>query len=374
MPPRKKKNDATNSVASAKPKLVKVRQSDVPRHTIDEALRVGRALSDQYGKQPTRPLEVAKAMGMAPTTGKFETLTGASIAYGFTEGGSRADVISLTDLGRRVLAPQEEGDDLRAKREALLIPRVCKEFLEKYDGSPLPRQDIGRNVLEGMGVPAPATERTMKLIVESADELGLIDDINGKKYANLRPSGAPVIEAIDDPELGHEADDDEETAPGDPPKFQPVIPTAPEPEPTTVNRKVFISHGKDKAIVNQLKELLVYGDFEPVVSVEIETTSKPVPDKVMDDMRACAAGIIHVGMERKVTDEDGAEHQMLNQNVLIEIGAALALYDGKFILLVEQGTTVPSNLQGLYQVRYEGTKLDGDSTLKLLKAFKNFKS
>jgi predicted nucleotide-binding protein len=78
-------------------------------------------------------------------------------------------------------------------------------------------------------------------------------------------------------------------------------------------------------------------------------------------------------MERKVTDEAGTEHQMLNENVLIEIGAALALYDRRYILLVEQGATLPSNLQGLYQVRYEGTKLDGDATLKLLKAFKNFK-
>jgi predicted nucleotide-binding protein len=152
---------------------------------------------------------------------------------------------------------------------------------------------------------------------------------------------------------------------------KPISP--PSPPAPRLNRKVFISHGKDKAIVNQLKELLTYGDFEPVVSVERETTSKPVPDKVMDDMRACSAGIIRVGMERRVTDEAGTEHQMLNENVLIEIGAALALYDRRYILLVEQGATLPSNRQGLYQVRYEGTKLDGDATLKLLKAFKNFK-
>lgn len=377
MPSRKKQSaDEPADEPPAKKKQVKVRQSDVPRHTIEEALRVARALSDQYGKQSTRPLEVAKAMGMAPTTGKFETLTGASIAYGFTEGGSKADSISLTDLGRRVVGPQEEGDDLVAKREALLLPRVCKEFLQKYDGSPIPREDIGRNVLEGMGVPSPATERTLNLITTNADELGLIDDINGRKYVNLRPSGSPAVRAPqDDPGDTYDVEDEDDTpevvrTPDDTPAEVPVIEEATPPKP---NRKVFISHGKDKGIVNQLKELLTYGDFEPVVSVEIETTSKPVPDKVMDDMRACGAGIIHVGTERKVTDEDGNEHQMLNQNVLIEIGAALALYEGRFILLVEQGTSLPSNLQGLYQVRYEGKKLDGDATLKLLKAFKNFK-
>ena len=45
-------------------------------------------------------------------------------------------------------------------------------------------------------------------------------------------------------------------------------------------RRVFISHGANRQIVGQLKELVQFGKFEPVVSVENETASKPVPDKV----------------------------------------------------------------------------------------------
>ncbi|MEJ1961585.1 MAG: TIR domain-containing protein [Gammaproteobacteria bacterium] len=73
-------------------------------------------------------------------------------------------------------------------------------------------------------------------------------------------------------------------------------------------------------------------------------------------------------------DAGGTERRMLNQNVLIEIGAAMALYGRKFILLVEKGATLPSNLQGLYEVRYEGGKLDYDSTMRLLKAFNDFRA
>jgi len=72
-------------------------------------------------------------------------------------------------------------------------------------------------------------------------------------------------------------------------------------------------------------------------------------------------------------DKDGKQHSMLNQNVLIEIGAAMALYGRKFILLVEDGVKLPSNLQGLYEVRYEGKELGYDSTMKLLKAFNDFR-
>jgi hypothetical protein len=42
-----------------------------------------------------------------------------------------------------------------------------------------------------------------------------------------------------------------------------------------------------------------------VVSVEKETVAKPVPDKVMDDMRSCGAAIIHVGPTRSCSTSAG---------------------------------------------------------------------
>lgn len=51
----------------------------------------------------------------------------------------------------------------------------------------------------------------------------------------------------------------------------------------------------------------------------------------------------------------------------------MALYGRRFILLVEKGVSLPSNLQGLYEVRYEGAKLDYEATMKLLRAFNEFR-
>ena len=145
------------------------------------------------------------------------------------------------------------------------------------------------------------------------------------------------------------------------------------PASTQPNNRVFISHGKQKAIVTQLKELLSFGNFEPFVSVERESTAVPVPEKVFEDMRSCGAGVIHVGPEGKYLDADGVEHTKINDNVLIEIGAAIALYGKKVILLVERGVTLPSNLQGLYRCEFVGDKLDYDATMKLLKTFSQFR-
>lgn len=119
--------------------------------------------------------------------------------------------------------------------------------------------------------------------------------------------------------------------------------------------------------------MLKFGSFDPVVSVERETTAISVPEKVFSDMRACCAGIIHIEEEKTLLDASGTEHKVLNENVLIEIGAAIAFYSNKIILLCHKGISLPSNLQGLYRCEYDGDKLDYDATMKLLKTFNSFK-
>jgi len=380
---RSSKKAGATAIVGAVPatKRAYLSQSDVPRHSIDEALRVPQAISDQYGKKPTRPIDVAKALGVQPTTGRFRSLAGAALAYDLTDGGPHAAQIGLSDLGRRVVSPTEEGDDLTAKREALMHPRVVREFLEKYDGSKWPSESIGKNVLEGMGVPRDATQRTHDLILESAGSLGFLTVINGQSFVNLKPALAgggvlqvtPVVDAdedVDEEGAGSYA----EPAHAEVAEVAAAAAETPPKEAIVKNRRVYISHGSNKKIVEQLKELLLYGDFEPVVSEEKETTARPLSEKVLTEMRSCGAGIIHVGTEKTIIDKDDTEHLLLNYNVLIEIGAAMALYGSNYILLVEEGTKLPSNAYGLYEARYKGDALDHDGTMKVLRSLKEIKS
>lgn len=350
--------------------------SPFPKFPLAESVRVAQIIEDTNAGQPLPPVETALALDLSPRNSDFEQITSASIKYGLTTGSSRADVISITDLGQRVVAPLSPEAKAEALLAAALEPETFKRMYEYFKGKKLPEMQFFVNtIVREFGIPREHAEACGNVFTANMQLVGLVKTRGDARY--LSTQARPVIDASDDSRDPSESELEEElpSAEEDAATDHPVPPLAMAPDLATPkpNRRVFISHGKDKQIVAQLRELLAYGDFEPIVSVEIETTSKPVPDKVMDDMRACGAGIIHVGMERTVVDQDGNEHQMLNQNVLIEIGAALALYEGRFILLVEQGTTLPSNLQGLYQVRYEGKKLDGDATLKLLKAFKNFK-
>lgn len=372
-------SDGDSKEQTSKPKAKRaapLSQTDVPAYALRDALRVAEALRDEFAKQDATPLDLAVALDMSPTGGPYKMLTGSSIAYGLTEGGAQASSIILTPLGRRVVAPTEEGDDLVAMREAVLKPRVVREFLEKYNGSPLPSRLIAKNVLESMGVPGAATDKAFDMVIRNAEELGLLAEIKDKKYVRL---GAPLtMAASGEPDMAGNTDLDVELQPvtsaseSEVPTVSGTTATAP-PVVQATNNRVFITHGRNHKVVEQIKKILIFGKFEAVVSVDQQTVAKPVPDKVMDDMRSCNAAIVHVGAEQQLIDGEGNSHTMINPNVLIEIGAAMALYGRRFVLLVERGVELPSNLQGLYEVRYEGEQLDHDATMKLLEAFNDFR-
>lgn len=364
----------SNNKSEVKIRRTYISQSDVPVCTLDQAIRVPQAIAENYGYQATKPIQVAMAMDLSPKSSYFRKLTGAAIAYGLTEGGWNAAEIKLTKLGLDIVRPLEEGKDLFAKREAFLRPRVVGEFLLKYDGAQLPKQDIAYNVLEDMGVPRDRTEDVFELIYEGAKYVGFLLDIKGKKYIDLRNISEPILQEEED-----EIDSGGITVEKIPPPEKEL--PGPRVDASRAlgqieerKKRVFIAHGKSKTFIDPIKKLLEFGELTPVVSEERQSVAQPVPEKFMGDMRSCGAAIIHVQEEKRLTDEKGNENIILNPNVLIEIGAAMALYGERFILLVKEGIDLPSNLQGLYEVRYVGKTLDGDTTIKLLEAINDMKT
>ena len=232
-----------------------------------------------------------------------------------------------------------------------------------------------------MGVPREKAAEVLQRIETSAQAVGFIEDIRGKKYVSLHgvqvessSSGSNEV-VMEEAEVGEHVESKSQEPPVHSHSVRPQTALASAIFDDQRRRRVFITHGKNRNLVEPVKKLLEYGELLPVISVERQSVSKPVPEKVMDDMRSCGAAIIHVDADSTITDRDsGVEHVLLNPNVLIEIGAAMAHYGKRFILLVRDGVKLPSNLQGLYEVRYAGETLDASSTIRLLEAIKDIKN
>ena len=343
----------------------KLSQLDVPAFSLEQCLRVPEAIIANYARRPTAPLKVAQAMNVQPKSSNFRMLTGAAIAYGLIKGGAQAPLIELQPLAVRILRPTKDGDDKAARREALLKPKVIGQFLRDYDGNLVPREDIGKNVLVESGVPEDRAGAVLESILAGARQVGFIQAIKGKEYIYLDQTDDSGSEQKSESDVDEGLDDDADQSIDDhSPPASPIV----EKYNAVSNGRVFLTHGKNQAFLEPLKKLIRLVKLEPILSVDRQTVSKPLPDKVVSDMRSCGSAIIHVDAESVLKDAEGKEQIVINPNVLIEIGAALALYGRRFILLVRQGVQLPSNLSGLYEVRYDGTAMDADTTLKLLEA------
>ncbi|MBD7923727.1 TIR domain-containing protein [Xanthomonas bonasiae] len=371
-----------NAVHESPEKRQYLKQADVPAASLDEALRVPAAILEHYAGKPVSPLQLAKALNVDPKGSQLKLLSGAAIAFGLTDGGSQAATITVSELAKKILRPKSEDAPMGARRQAILTPRVFREFLEAYDGHSFPREDIAVNVLEEMGVPRIKASEVLARIESSARSVGIIEEIKGKAFVSLQTissvstSEQEILEDIPFNEKLSVERVEREYAPynglesGKSPSSMMATAIADDAR----RRRVFITHGKNRELVEPIRKMLEYGEMTPVISVDRQSVSKPVPEKVMDDMRSCGAAIIHVDADRTITAQDGEAHVVLNPNVLIEIGAAMAFYGRRFILLVRDGVKLPSNLQGLYEVRYVDDKLDAHAAIKLLEAIKDIKN
>jgi Predicted nucleotide-binding protein containing TIR-like domain len=374
--PAKKAAMKKRAAVSVAEKRTYYKQSDFPQASLEHAQKIPSVIVENFADGGSPP-DIALALGISPTSSQWPALAGASIAYGLTEGGVNASTMKITALGRRLVAPEEEGEDVTARREAILKPRVQREFFEKYRRAKLPTDLIAANVLKSMSLPADRVQSALEIIKANGRYAGFIRDIPTGSFVSLDSPSIPSPTATTEFSELHAVPVStpngrtEGAFPFSEPSSFEVVKSSPHVFDPKTDR-VFITHGKQKSIVTQLKELLTFGKFEPVVSVERESTAIPVPEKVFEDMRSCGAGVIHVGAEGKYLDKDGNEHAKLNDNVLIEIGAAMALYGKKVILLVEEGVALPSNLQGLYRCEFTGDRLEYEATMKLLKTFSQF--
>ncbi len=339
--------------------------------SLERSIVMAESIQNGASGMPVDRLTLSQLLDKSPASSGFFLLVLASRAYGLTNGGKNADEFSLTPLGHQAVSDDPEAR-IEALRQAVLKVAPFRTFLTAHDKKKVPLPVPFRAFLVSKAsVPQDRADECMDQILDDARFARMIRSVKGADYIDL---GASVVVTAEDT-VDDEPEDaalGEVASPGIAALNDQIadLTTAP-PVPQTP--RVFITHGKNQEIVKQLRELLRFGQFEPVVAQEHETVSKPVPDKVLGDMRSCSAAVIHVATEQKLLDEAGNEQHRINENVLIEIGAAMALYGNNFILLTPKDLHLPSNLQGLYRCEYEGDSLDYEATMKLLKAFSDFR-
>lgn len=343
-----------------------------PLNSLEEALKVAAAIQDKNAGKPWKPFLVAEALGIKATSSNFRDIASSAFKYGLTDGTWSADYIGLTALGKTITKPPNPQQEVKDTQAAVLNIDVFKKIYEHYKDAKLPAADTYfKNMLETeFGVPPELADDCIQLVLDNGRFAKIIRDSQGAAY---------VVFAETPPELPPEAPGDgvEGIEPQEPivqtPSIPPISPVPPVTPPKKVEIKptVFISHSKNALIVDQLKTILEFGQFDYKIAEETETTAIPIPERVFGSMRECDCAIINVSADEQEKKPDGTFN--VNPNVLTEIGGAFLLYERKVILLVDKRVQLPSNLQGLYRCEYEGDELAFSTYLKLQKALAEFR-
>jgi len=349
-----------------KKRIRRYRISPYPKNSLMDALRIAQAIRDQSAGKPYDRLDLAKTLGYSPATTKFRKLISSSSRYGLTIGNYSSKQIALAPLGTSIVFPRNSQERADGLKKALFKIPLFRKFFSDYDNNKLPDLKYLTNTLNRTyGIPADDSKNCYNIIVKNAEELGILDEISGAQWVHLsKLSKAQVLEVLPSAPPAEE---------GEPPETVEMEPALPPTEPPVEEEKpvVFISHSKNETIVDQIKTILEFGQFDFRIAEETETTAIPIPEKVFGLMRDCNCAIINVSADEQEKREGGTYG--INPNVLTEIGGAFLLYKKKVILLVDKRVELPSNLQGLYRCEYEGDELAFSTYMKLQKALAEFR-
>jgi hypothetical protein len=354
---------------------------------LEKAVRVPRALANSYGSDPTKPLDVAAAVEMSPTSGPFRTMCGAAVGYGLTDGGPNAPLISLQPLGKRVVTPLEVDDDRLALREAAMRPTVANKFYAKYDGSSLPPKSIAQNVLASFDVPAERTSDVYDLLIENARFVGFIKKIKDKEYLD---TDTPIVNgaaaSTDDvsDSLGEEAQAGIGAASGAvstvadrgglseaEPRDDDVGVLPPESRVDHKNA-IFVGHGSNRKPMDQLLKILNEYSIPHKQAVDEPNRARPISQKVADVMHECGAAILVFTADEEYFDKDGDSIWRPSENVSHELGAASVLYGDRIVVFKETGIELPSNFSSVGYIEFEKDKL-GEKGIELFRELVSMK-
>lgn len=169
-----------------------------PRHSVERALRIPRAIIDQNAGKECTDRESASFAGVG-FNGPFRVEISSSLKYGFLER-PRSGHVTVTDRARQAIRPQNPGEEVAALRQAILDAPDISAVYKHYRGENLPDGKFLENALvDKFSIPASKVSEFLEVFLTSLKDAGLVEQ-QGNKYRLLdvtdstdRDSAKPIF-------------------------------------------------------------------------------------------------------------------------------------------------------------------------------------
>ncbi|HWP23357.1 MAG TPA: hypothetical protein VNM15_04105 [Candidatus Binatia bacterium] len=144
-----------------------------PRHAVDKALRIPRAILEQGAGKACTPKEAAAFLGVK-TAGPFHVEVSSAIKYGFLERPEEGK-IQPSALAKKILRPQTSTDEVDGYRQAVLNAPEISDVYKHYRGENLPDDKFLKNTaVETYKVPADKFDDFKSVLLESLEKAQLL--------------------------------------------------------------------------------------------------------------------------------------------------------------------------------------------------------
>ena len=151
------------------------KQAKYPRHAVEKALRIPKAIYDQNAGKPTSLADAAKFTTGGSANGAFQVEVASAKKYGFLRSEDRKLVPE--ERARKAIAPQSETDRISALQEAVLAAPDLSDVYDHYRGENLPDQRFFLNALtDRFGIPSDKVSEFLEIFWESIRSAELIDE------------------------------------------------------------------------------------------------------------------------------------------------------------------------------------------------------
>src|ERR1035438_9721405 len=161
---------------SKQPKSGTPKPAKYPRHSVEKALRIPKAILEQNGGHASTLAQAAGYLGLKTAKGPFAVEIGSAKKYGFLDSPEQGK-IQPTELARRILRPKGEEDQLNAYREAVLNAPEISDVYKHYRGENIPQDTFLKNTLvDSFGIPEADFTDFKQILLESLQVAKLIDE------------------------------------------------------------------------------------------------------------------------------------------------------------------------------------------------------
>lgn len=155
-----------------------------PRHAVEKALRVPKAILEQNAGKECADAEAAKFVGLK-LTGALKTEISSSLKFGFLARPA-AGKLQVTERAKKVLRPQGPADAVEAMREAVLEAPVMSDVYKHYRGENLPDTEFFDNALtDTFKLPAADLSEFKDVFLESLKNAQLVEEHSAGKLRVL---------------------------------------------------------------------------------------------------------------------------------------------------------------------------------------------